>query len=286
MMRWRLLDTGALPASLNMAIDQALLQLHVRGESSPTLRFYQWEPPAVSLGALQRWPGFDAGVCRRLGLDVVRRPTGGRAVLHQGDLTYGVVAGTREGVPVTLADAYHLLCRGLLAGFYLLGIEAEPGRDKVRADQPDVCFLRSLVGDIAYRGKKFVGSAQTWQGSSLLQHGSILLEPQAETWAELLGGDGEERRRHGEVLKGRMTSLGEILGQVLPISTVKAAIAQGMAQSLGVVFAEGRLTPAEWALAHEMAETLREMEPEARGRPSGSRLGGGKSRLATSSQHQ
>jgi lipoyl(octanoyl) transferase len=264
MTAWRLLDTGALPASLNMAIDEALLELHLRGESPPTLRFYQWHPPAVSLGALQRQPGFDVGACRRLGLDVVRRPTGGRAVLHQNDLTYSAVVGTREGMPLDVAGAYRLLCRGLLAGFHLLGIEAELGQEKVRADQPDVCFLRSLMGDIVYRGKKFVGSAQTWQGSSLLQHGSILLEPQTETWVELMGGNGDARRRHCEDLKKRMTSLREILGVVPPVSKVKVAIAQGMAQAVEVAFVEGQLTPSEWALAHEMAERLPEMEPVSR----------------------
>jgi lipoate-protein ligase A len=264
MITWRLLDTGALPASLNMAIDEALLKLHARGESPPTLRFYQWDPPAISLGALQRKLGFDVGACRRSGLDVVRRPTGGRAVLHQNDLTYSVVAGTREGVPVTLADAYRLLCRGLLEGFHLLGVEAELGQEKVRADQPGVCFLRSLMGDVAYHGRKFVGSAQTWSGSSLLQHGSILLEPQVETWVELLGTDSEARRKHRKDLKRRMTSLSEILGIVPPISTVKAALAQGMAQALGVVFVESELTPSEWALTQRAAERLQEMGPEVR----------------------
>jgi lipoyl(octanoyl) transferase len=262
MTTWRLLDTGALPASLNMAIDEALLHLHAKGKSPPTLRFYQWQPPAVSLGALQRQPGFDLGACRRLGLDVVRRPTGGRAVLHQHDLTYSVIAGTWEGIPVTLAEAYQSLCRGLLEGFRLLGVEAELGQEKVRADQPDVCFLRSLMGDIVFGGKKFVGSAQTWSGSSLLQHGSILLEPQAETWAALLGTDAEARQRHCEDLKRRITSLREILGLVPPISTVMAAIAQGMAQALEVVFTENQLTPSEWTQAHEIAERSQEMKPE------------------------
>jgi len=255
---WRLLDTGALPASVNMAIDEALLRLHVKGESPPTLRFYQWRPPAISLGALQRQPGFDVGACRRAGLDVVRRLTGGRAVLHLNDLTYSIVAGTQEGIPLTLADAYRLLCRGLLAGFHLLGVEAELGREQVRADQPDVCFLRSLIGDIVFGGKKFVGSAQTWQGSSLLQHGSILLEPQAEIWAELLGTNDEARQGHRKYLAERITSLGEILNVVPPISTVKGYLAQGMAQILGVVFGEGKLTPSELALAHEIAERSRE----------------------------
>lgn len=264
MTTWRLLDTGALPASINMGIDEALLQLHARGESPPTLRFYQWHPPAISLGALQRRPGFDVGACRRLGLDMVRRSTGGRAVLHQNDLTYSVVAGTRDGMPLPLASAYRLLCRGLLEGFHLLDIEAGPGQEKVRADQPDVCFLRSLMGDIVYRGRKFVGSAQTWEGTSLLQHGAILLKPQAETWAELLGRDKVGWQRHCQDIQRRMTSLCEILGVVPPIGKVKAAIAQGMTQALEAEFVEGQLAPAELALAHEIAERLRDMEPGSR----------------------
>lgn len=250
---WRLINSGALPSVLNMGIDQALLQLYARGESPPTLRFYQWNPPGISLGCLQRRPSFDAGAYRRLGFDVVRRPTGGRAVLHQNDLTYSIITGTQEGIPVTLPAVYGLLCRGLLVGFRLLGIEAELGQEQAQADQPDICFLRSTIGDIVYRGKKFVGSAQTWSGSSLLQHGSIVLEPQTATWAELLGGDEGAQQTHCEDLNKRMTSLSEILGHVPPIHTVKAAIVKGMAQVLGVVFAEGQLTPSEWTLAHEMA---------------------------------
>jgi lipoate-protein ligase A len=249
---WRLIDSGALPSALNMGIDQALLQSYTRGESPPTLRFYQWNPPGISLGRLQRKPGFDADACKRLGFDVVRRPTGGRAVLHQNDLTYSIVAGIQEGISINIAAAYRLLCQGLLAGFRLLGIEAEVGQEQSQADQPDVCFLRSLIGDIVYQGKKFVGSAQTWSGSSLLQHGSILLQPQTAAWAELLGGDEGTQQTHCEDLKKRMTSLSEILGHVPPIHTVKAAIVMGMAQALGVVFVEGQLTPSEWALAHEM----------------------------------
>jgi len=254
---WRIIDSGALPCALNMGIDQALLQLYARGESPPTLRFYQWNPPGISLGRLQRKLGFDADACKRLGFDVVRRPTGGRAVLHQNDLTYSIVTGIQEGIPINLAAAYRQLCQGLLSGFRLLGIEAELGQEKSQCDQPDVCFLRSLIGDIVYQGKKFVGSAQTWSGSSLLQHGSILLEPQTETWAELLGGDEGMKQTHCEDLQKRMTSLSEILGYVPPIHTVKAAIVMGMAQALGVVFAEGQLTPSEWVLAHEMVNQLK-----------------------------
>ena len=148
----------------------------------------------------------------------------------------------------------NLNCRGLLKGFLQLGIEAELGQDQARTDQSDVCFSRSLIGDIVFRGKKFVGSAQTWSGSSLLQHGSILLKPQTATWAELLGGDEHTRQTHCEDLNKRMTSLSEILGHVPPIHAVKTAIVKGMAQELGVVFAEGQLTPSEWELAREIAK--------------------------------
>ncbi len=255
---WRLIDSGALPSALNMGIDRALLQLYARGESPPTLRFYQWNPPGVSLGRLQQRPGFDADVCQRLGFDVVRRPTGGRAVLHQNDLTYSIITGTQEGIPITLPAAYHLLCRGLLAGFRLLGIEAELGQEQARADQPDVCFLRSLIGDIVFRGKKFVGSAQAWSGSSLLQHGSILLEPQTAAWSELLGGDEETKLARCEDLRKRMTSLTEILGYSPEIQSVKEAIVKGMSQVLEVAFADSHLTASEWELSRKLADQMKE----------------------------
>jgi len=246
MTRWRLLDTGALPGRLNMAIDQALLRLHERGESAPTLRLYRWDPPAVSLGYFQRRPGLDPAACRRLGLDVVRRPTGGRAVLHLNELTYSVVAGIREGMPSSPVAAYRLLCEGLLAGLRLLGIEAETGREKVKPPQPEVCFLRAATADIVHRGRKFIGSAQTWRGDSLLQHGSIVLAPQTEALAALFGASVEE-------LTGRVTSLSEILLRGVDAREVGEAVQAGLARALGVVFEAGELSPGEWTLAHEIA---------------------------------
>jgi len=121
---WRFLDTGALPGALNMAVDQAILGLHANGKSPPTLRFYQWHPPAVSLGYCQKRHNLDLAACRRLGIEVVRRPSGGRAVLHMGDLTYAVIAGTADGMPSAVTAAYRLICDGLLQGFRRLGIDA------------------------------------------------------------------------------------------------------------------------------------------------------------------
>ena len=246
MNRWRLLDTGALPGRLNMAIDEALLRLHEQGASPPTLRLYQWEPPAVSLGYCQRRPGIDPAACRNLGLDVVRRLTGGRAVLHLHDLTYAVVAGVQEGMPSSPALVYDLLCEGLLAGLRLLGVKAEMGQEKIKPPQPEVCFLRSSAADIVYRGRKFIGSAQTWQGGSFLQHGSVVLETQTDALAAVFGTEVAE-------LEARLTSLSEILGRSAEAAEVGEAIRRGLAQRLGVVFDVGELSPEEWALARQIA---------------------------------
>jgi lipoyl(octanoyl) transferase len=251
MTKWRLLDTGAMPASLNMALDEALLQLHVPGESQPTLRFYSWSPPAVSLGYFQKHHAIDLTACRELGLDVVRRATGGRAVLHQNDLTYSVVADSRQGIPSSLDAAYHLLCEGLLAGFRMLGFEAEHGREEAALPQSDICFLHAAVADIVYQGRKFVGSAQTWQGTSLLQHGSIILEPQEQTWAAIVKTDSRESLR--AQLKSGITSLREILGRGINLVELKRAIMVGLADKLQLEFETGELRPQEWARAIEIA---------------------------------
>ena len=251
---WRLLNTGALPGALNMAIDQALLKFHVLGLSPPTLRFYQWQPPAVSIGYFQEPEALNPSLCKSLGIDLIRRPTGGRAVLHQNELTYSLVAGTREGIPCSLSTAYHLICEGLLAGFRLIGIEAAVGREKLTGPPPEICFLRSSIGDIICQGKKFVGNAQMWSGSSLLQHGSIILEPQNEAWANLMVLNPDSEAGFHADLESRTTSLLELLGSKIETHRIIAAIKKGMALILGVTFETGQLSPEEWSLAREIAQ--------------------------------
>lgn len=252
MKKWRLLDTVAMPASLNMAIDKALLEMHARNESPATLRFYQWSPPAVSLGYFQRRHSIDLAACRKAGLDLVRRPTGGRAVLHLNDLTYSVVAGVEEGIPRSLPNAYRLLCEGLLAGFRLLGFEAESGQEKTRSSQSDICFMRTAIGDIVFLGKKFLGNAQTWTGSSMLQHGSITLSPQGQTWSDILKADIPKETLRDKI-KTATTSLEEILCRSMNLDEIKAGLTEGMARTLGADFCRAGLTPEELQLAKQIA---------------------------------
>jgi lipoyl(octanoyl) transferase len=248
---WRLLKTGGLPGALNMAIDQALLQLHELGQSPPTLRFYQWQPPAVSIGYFQQPEDINLSHCSALGIDVVRRPTGGRAVLHQNELTYSLVAGTKEGIPSSLPKAYHQICQGLLAGLRLLGIEAQMGKESLTGPPPELCFLRSSISDIVCQGKKFMGNAQMWSGSSLLQHGSLILEAQHETWANLLGINQDLKSVFKADWASRTTSLRELLGYSIEIDRIRTALKDGLSQILGVTFKTGRLSLKEWTLARD-----------------------------------
>ena len=260
MRRWRFLDTGASTAAFNMAVDETILSMYAEGKSPPTLRVYQWSPPAISLGYFQRRHGIDLEACQRLGIDVIKRATGGRAVLHFCDLTYSVVAGTADGMPSSVASAYRLICEGLLAAFRALGFDSEFRNLSAKSPRSDNCFLSSTTGDILHKGKKFVGSAQTWHGSSLLQHGSITLEPHLEVWLSLREGNQAGSIDYEERLKREMSSIKEIMGRVPPIDETAAAIRNGMTQVLGMQFMKGELSSEELFLADKIANRYGEEE--------------------------
>jgi len=178
---WRLVVTEACDGATNMAIDEALWRGRQAGSSPPTLRFFAWAPPTVSLGYGQRLDRqVDVEACRRLGVGVVRRPTGGSALYHDGperELTYSVSATAEDlGVSGDLLDTYRWIGRALVRGLEALGAAAEmvpTGRGLGR--DPAFCFARTGAFEIEVGGKKLVGSAQRRQGTSFLQHGAILL---------------------------------------------------------------------------------------------------------------
>ena len=256
MTTWRLLDSGAMSPSLNMAVDQAILGLHANGKSPPTLRFYQWTPPAVSLGYCQKQHNLDMAACRRLGIEVVRRPSGGRAVLHLGDLTYAVIAGTADGMPSAVTAAYRLIMRRPVARLPSAGDRCQSWAAAIiKPPQMDICFLRGTLGSIVYQERKFVGSAQTWHASSMLQHGSIILAPQIETLVSLWPGIADSPEARQAKLESRITSLQEIMGRLPEVEEVKTAIREGLARTLGIRFDQGELTPGEWTLAKDYGKS-------------------------------
>ena len=165
----------------NMAIDEAVWRARQAGVAMPTLRFFAWEPPTVSLGygqSLDRHVSVDA--CRALGVGLVRRPTGGSAIYHDGperELTYSVIASTEDlGGVVDLLATYHWIARALCRGLRALGAQTEivaaPNGD---GPTPAFCFARTGRYEIEIGHRKVVGSAQRRQGNVFLKHGSVIL---------------------------------------------------------------------------------------------------------------
>lgn len=183
---WRLMPLLETSGAVQMAIDTWLLDQHQHHGHPPTLRFYTWNPAAISLGASQRrqipdhwnhllWQGRS--------VDLVQRPTGGRGVLHQGDLTYSLVTSQING---SRDQAYRFLCQFLIAGWAKLGVAlafGQPSRDYGRSHN---CFALATSADLVdAQGHKVIGSAQLRRGSCLLQHGSMGLMTDAELWQQV-----------------------------------------------------------------------------------------------------
>ena len=160
-----------------MAIDAWLLDRHQRGLHPPTLRFYTWNPPAISLGYHQRqWPDqWQQLHWQGIPVDLVRRPTGGRAVLHQGDLTYAVITSGYGG---NRLQAYQAICEFLIQGWRSLGVDLHYGQAGRGYIHNPNCFGTATGADLVLAdGSKLIGSAQLRRGTALLQHGSMPLEP-------------------------------------------------------------------------------------------------------------
>jgi lipoate-protein ligase A len=185
-----LLITEPADGATNMAVDEAVWRGRQAGTSPPTLRFFGWAPPTVSLGygqALGR--DVDVEACRALGVGLVRRPTGGSAIYHDGperELTYSVMATAGDlGIGGDLLETYQWIGRALLRGLKALGAPAELVPERPPAGPvPAFCFARTGVFEIEAGGRKLVGSAQRRQGDSFLQHGAVLLgvdEPRLRT---------------------------------------------------------------------------------------------------------
>jgi lipoyl(octanoyl) transferase len=189
--QWRLIIDPPLPGRDNMERDLELLEQVSAGTSPPTLRLYRWDPPALSLGYFQDEDKIvDKAACHRAGIDLVRRPTGGRAVLHCDELTYSIIVP--EVHPFidrgSVLDAYCSISRGLLAALNLVGITASlaPEKKGQVGIAPGSCFDNSSAYEIQVSGKKVVGSAQLRRDGILLQHGAIIFKLRSDLYRQVL----------------------------------------------------------------------------------------------------
>ena len=179
---WRLLVSGGASGARNMALDDAILAGCSEGTSPPTLRLYWFEPPCLSLGKFQLVDrDADSTACRERGIEIVQRPTGGRAVLHWGDLVYAVIAP--EGDPMVaggILDSYRRIGEALERGLSRLGLpNLESAPRKERLPRTGAGFDLPAAYELTLDGKKLTGSAQVRRAHGVLQHGSILIDERA-----------------------------------------------------------------------------------------------------------
>ncbi|MBP1647360.1 MAG: biotin/lipoate protein ligase [Bacteroidetes bacterium] len=244
---WRFVDTGWNTGDRNMAYDEALARSFLgeaMAEGIPTLRLFRWRPWAVSLGYNQNAADLDAAKCSQEGIDVVRRPTGGRAILHAQELTYSVTlpAGRK-----TIHQVYNDIGRALVRGLNLFGVDAalqrsQPDfRSNYRQPSSIPCFTSSARYEIEWRGRKLVGSAQRrfsdGEREAILQHGSILCGPAHRRLADLLTvADPAVLDRLRRDLEEKTTDLSEILGREIDLDSLGECVRRGFESEWGVVF--------------------------------------------------
>jgi lipoate-protein ligase A len=247
--RWRLLRHGAAAGADNMAIDEAVAAAVAAKQSPPTVRFYAWDPACVSLGRNQSVASLDRARCGSLGYDIVRRPTGGRAILHTDELTYSLIAPDDHPLMEGMILAVYLrIAQGLLAGLRRLGLEAETAPETNRAgpDASAACFEVPSAYEIVAGGRKLLGSAQNRRAGYVLQHGSLPLTGDLVRLIECLAAaDDAERAILRESLADHAVTVAQVLGREVSFDEATEAMAAGMAEGLGIALLPGELSAAE-----------------------------------------
>ncbi|BAU27381.1 lipoate-protein ligase A [Aneurinibacillus soli] len=259
MEQWRFLDTGTNSPAVNMAIDEAVLTIHSEGKTKPSVRFYDWSPATVSIGYFQKAEKeIDLARVQKHGLGFVRRATGGRTVLHDKELTYSVVVSENHPLmPSGVTDAYRIISQGLLEGFRLLGMQADlmnPEAAKFVEPSSAACFDAPSSYELVVEGRKVAGSAQTRQKGVVLQHGSILLDMDAELLFDIIRFPNERvRDRLLQSFYEKAVAINELRKQPVTLEDVKPAFREGFARGFAVELIEDGLTPEELELAEQLA---------------------------------
>jgi len=243
---WRLLKLEVNDAFTNMAVDEAIVTARIEDSVPNTLRFYRWEPSAVSVGRFQDvFNEVQVENCKRHGVDIVRRITGGGTVYHDhtGEITYSVVAEEKSFGTTDVVYAYNSICDGLIEAARILGVKAgfNPG-------DPKNC------PNIAIGQKKISGSAQFHKGGVLLQHGTFLLDTDLEKMFTFLRVPWAKTITDVVcVAQERLTSIKKQLNRNVSVEEAYEALIQGFQKALGIEVEEEALTPYE----HQLASKLR-----------------------------
>ncbi|OYD09997.1 octanoyltransferase [Paludifilum halophilum] len=262
--QWRLLHTGLKNSAENMAIDEAILVAHSEGKVPPTIRFYGWDPSTLSIGYFQKVrKEVDMDRLQERGLGFVRRPTGGRAVLHDQEVTYSViVAEDYPDMPTSVTQSYRVISTGLLEGFRRLNLKAEmvpmeSEEEKARYASMGsaACFDSPSNYELVVEGRKVAGSAQTRQKGVILQHGSILLDLDVELLFDVLRFPSErvkERMKRGFLQKA--VAINQLRETPVAVEEAVDAFTHGFAKGMGIRLVSGELTSYEEELAERLVQ--------------------------------
>lgn len=266
MIAWRFVQSGEGSPAFNMALDEAMLLAVSEGKSPPTVRFYGWKPATLSIGYFQKADSeVDIEAVQQQGIGFVRRATGGRAVLHDRELTYSIIVPEAyPGIPRQVTEAYRVLSEGLLQGFRALGLQAEmvslateEEKQKYESAGSSACFDSPSWYELVVEGRKVAGSAQVRQRGVVLQHGSILIDLNPAQLFSLLRFRSEalrERMLHSFTQKAvAINDVCRGIGKpIVGLAEVEAAFRVGFADGLGVDLQQNEPTPYEYELAERL----------------------------------
>jgi len=258
---WRLIRTNPADGAWNMAVDEALMESVGMGTSQPALRLYAWDPPCLSLGYAQPVAEVDLLRLESSGWGLVRRPTGGRAILHTDELTYSVTAPLAEPrVAGSVLESYQRLSQALLLALTSLGLPVQaqslnPGVSPGKPQNP-ICFEVPSAYEITVGGKKLIGSAQARRKNAVLQHGSLPLSGDISRIVQALVYPNEtDRQAAGERLLQRATTVAAVFGREIDWETAASAFASAFSQVLNLAWEPSELTSVEFARASELIQT-------------------------------
>lgn len=261
---WRFIDSGHCSPEFNMALDEALLDWNSEGKIPPTIRFYGWNPPTLSIGYFQKVEReIDLEAVKKYGLGFVRRPTGGRGVLHDQELTYSVIVSEdHPEMPQTVTEAYRVISEGVLQGFRKLGLDAyfavpktAEEREGLKNPRSAVCFDAPSWYELVVEGRKVAGSAQTRQKGVILQHGSILLDIDEAKLFDLFKYPSERvKERMQRNFKNKAVAINALRLTPVTIEEAKRAFKEGFEEGLNIVLEPYQLSDEEMKYVYEIAE--------------------------------
>ena len=259
MRQWRLIYDNPTRGAENMALDAALLLSVSQQDSTPALRLYQWQPPCLSLGYGQHVSDVDAARLSERGWDLVRRPTGGRAILHADELTYSLVFPADHALAEGgIIESYRRISRALLAAFRHLGLQPDAQQMVSTTAGGAVCFNTASHYEITANGKKLVGSAQARKHGGVLQHGSLPLYGDVTRICDVLRYDSDAAREEAKVqLRSKATTLQQALGgRLIDWQLAAQAIVAGFEETFEISFVETALTGAEREHAQQLVTDI------------------------------